>query len=52
MQNVIILIVISAFTGGSIAPFAKHALEGLQPFSLIFRCSNHHPSTFFSARGA
>ena len=36
MENVIILIVISAITGGSIAPFAKYALEGLQPFSLIF----------------
>jgi drug/metabolite transporter (DMT)-like permease len=36
MQNVIILIIISAFACGSIAPFAKFALEGFQPFTLIF----------------
>jgi drug/metabolite transporter (DMT)-like permease len=36
MNNVILLIIISAFAGGSNAPLAKVALESFQPFSIIF----------------
>jgi drug/metabolite transporter (DMT)-like permease len=36
MENALILIIISAFACGSIAPFAKFALDGLPPFTLIF----------------
>jgi len=36
MSNVLLLIVISAFAGGSNAPLAKIALESFQPFTVIF----------------
>lgn len=36
MQSLIFLIVFTAFAGGSVAPFAKSALEVFQPFTLIF----------------
>ena len=36
MNNVLLLIVISAFAGGSNAPLAKLALESFQPFTIIF----------------
>jgi drug/metabolite transporter (DMT)-like permease len=36
MENVILLILIAAVAGGSVAPFAKIALEVFQPFTLVF----------------
>lgn len=36
MSNVLLLIVIAAFSGGSIPPFAKVALEVFKPFTLVF----------------
>lgn len=36
MNNIIVLIVLAAFSGGSVPPFAKVALEAVQPFTLVF----------------